>query len=729
MRSSIGTLLAISMLVVAAPTAAQGISSAPSTPATSTQGNPPAPAQAASTDEASPMPTNLVEFGGLFTNITGNVALFQRYRDVRTGPTLNRLRYERGTEEWQFQAFLENAGYRNQSYIANFQRFGKLQGAFAWDQIPLFYSTDTTTPFTSPSAGVFQLNDAFQTAIQNAQATTSIFAPDLTPFDLRSQRNTAFAVLDYWATQRLDLRWSLTSTGRTGAQPFGAPFGQANTVELPVPIDRRQNDMSASAQWSNDRGMARVAYDGSWFNNNIERLIWDNPLRVSDAPGLPSKGQTALWPDSTANTVSMSGSLALPARTRAFGYVSLGTWLQDEALLPFTINPTIARLALPRPTAEAKARIVATNYRLTSRPISKLWLNGQFKTYNYDNQTPRFLESQYVGLDSSVVNSSTGGTEPFGYDRHFVDVEASYTPLTFTAVRLAYGREHDQRTFRLFESTNEQTWRASLDSTGLTWGSLRLQYQHTDRVGHGLDEEVLDDIGEQISLRQFDISDRQQNRLTALVQVMPSASLGFNASLGIGNEHRPGAEFGLQDNDFRTLTVGVDLNQNTVFVLGAEYTFERYATLQNSRQANAGPQFNDPSRNWSTDFHENVQTLVSSLEVPRVAPRTSARIAYDYVHSNGRYVYVVPPGSTLTPPQQLDPLTNQIQSATVDVTYSLSRALSIVAGYWYARYTVQDFARSPGTLNSAFLPALIDLMYLNRPYRANTGSVRLVYKW
>ena len=321
--------------------------------------------------------------------------------------------------------------------------------------------------------------------------------------------------------------------------------------------------MNATAEWSNDRAMGRVAYDGSWFNNHIDRLIFDNPLRATDAAGLPSQGQQAQWPDSTAHTVSAAGSLALPARTRAFSYVSVGSWLQNDALLPFTINTAIAPLTLSRPTAEADARIVAMNYRVTSRPTTKLWLNGQFKSANYDNRTPRFLEAQHVGLDSSIVNVRnrrqravrvTSGTSSTSM-RHA-------RPLTFAAVRLGYGREHDDRTFRHFEATTENTLRASLDSTGISWGSMRLQYEHGERTGKGLDEEVFSDIGEQVSLRQFDISNRRRDRLMALVQVVPIASLGFSASAGVGQEHRPDASFGLQDNDLRTFSVGVDASSH-----------------------------------------------------------------------------------------------------------------------------------------------------------------------
>ena len=39
--------------------------------------------------------------------------------------------------------------------------------------------------------------------------------------------------------------------------------------------------------------------------------------------------------------------------------------------------------------------------------------------------------------------------------------------------------------------------------------------------GSGFDEQTLDDIGEQVSLRQFDISDRNSDRFSAIVQVMP----------------------------------------------------------------------------------------------------------------------------------------------------------------------------------------------------------------
>lgn len=78
----------------------------------------------------------------------------------------------------------------------------------------------------------------------------------------------------------------------------------------------------------------------------------------------------ALWPSSSSNAVSTAGSIKLPARSQATAYISVGDWTQNADLIPFTINSAIAPIPLPRPTAEADARITAMNYNLSSRPRS-----------------------------------------------------------------------------------------------------------------------------------------------------------------------------------------------------------------------------------------------------------------------------------------------------------------------------------------------------------------------
>ena len=105
------------------------------------------------------------------------------------------------------------------------------------------------------------------------------------------------------------------------------------------------------------------------------------------------------------------------------------------------------------------------------------------------------------------------------------------------------------------------------------------------------------------------------------------------------------------------------------------------------------------------------------------------RVGYDYVRSSAQYLYILAPASTLTPPQPLPPVLNRLQRATADVRYTLSRRLAVGVGYWFDTYDVQDFAFSPGTLNSPLIPAFVNLMYRWRPFNAHTGFIRLMYSW
>lgn len=679
-----------------------------------------------------------IDFGVRLTGGLDGVGRFQRFEDPRSRPSINRLRLARDHDDVLVEVAFDNVGRRDQRYAASFERVGKVRASFEWNQVPLWYSGVSASPFREASPGVFRLDDALQGAVQSRTSTVAAaYAGAVQPLDLRSRRDVATARVAYSATRRLDLSASFTSTARTGAMPWGASFGFNNDVELPVTVDHRTSDVSTAAEWSGPRGMVRVAYDGSFFDNAVETLVWDNPLRATDqthatayvAGDGTSQGRMALWPDSSSHTVSAAGSLALPARTRAFGHVSVGSWLQDARLLPHTINSAIAPIPLPRETAQGNARIVSMLYRVTSRPAPRLWLNGQFKLYDYDARTPHFAVNQYVRLDENVATSVTGGSEAFDLRRHFVDLDASFTPLRFVAFRAGYGREHDERTYRVFETTTEHVVRASIDGTGFAWGSLRLQYDHAVRTGDGLDEQVLSDIGEQVSLRQFDISNRTRDRVSAIVHVAPAGTIGVSASLSIGQEDRPEAAFGLQDNDLRAFTVGVNLTPRETVDVGVSYGFENLTTLQRSRQASPGPQFNDPTRDWSTDVTEDVHTWTAVLGLPRLTTRTALHVAYDYVRADALYRYVLPVVSTLVVPQQLPEVRNEYHRATADVRYTLTRRLALSAGYWLDKYVVEDFGRGEAALNTTLIPAFVNLMYQWRPYDAHTGRVGLIYSW
>jgi MtrB/PioB family decaheme-associated outer membrane protein len=693
---------------------------------------PPGQQQPAPQAPAAPLSPRVgsVDFGVRVNTIDGDPARFQEFRDLRDGAFIDTLRYARDGGTWQFSAAADNVGYRDQRYKAQVDRFGTFRASFEWNQIPWFHSVDTRTPWTEESEGVFRLPDALQASLQGQAASVPLVMQIAQQFETRVRRDIADLRLQYTTGLNTDWGVNVRSTRRTGSQPWGAGFAFALTTEQPLPIDQRTNEVNTGVEWANSRAMARLAYDGSFYSNDVPSIVWDNPLRLADIPSDSSQGRMPIFPSSSAHTVSGMGSIRLPGRSRAHGYVSIGSWNQDEPLLPHTINTAIASPPLSRQTAEAEARIVSANLGFNTRPITSLWLNARYRLYDFDNRTPPFIQPFYVRADVALAESALGASEPFGYTRNFLDLDASYTPLTFVAFRAGYGLEHDDRSYRFLEQTTEHVVRASVDSTGFSWFSLRAQYEYGRRTGDGFDEEALSAVNEQLSLRQFDISDRTRQRFSTIVQVMPTEQLGLTATVGLGTDDRPDTVFGLLDNDHNFYTIAIDYAVTDAAQFGGSYGRENYTTLQRSRQANPGAQFNDPTRDWFTDMDEHANTVTANVMLPTFAPRTSLQFAYDYTGSRSRYLYELAPNTTLATPEQLPPVRHAMHRSQADLIYDLTQQIGLGFSYWFDRYRVEDFAQEPEILEPLAFPGSgVFLGYMLQPYTAHTGWLRLIYRW
>ena len=117
-------------------------------------------------------------------------------------------------------------------------------------------------------------------------------------------------------------------------------------------------------------------------------------------------------------------------------------------------------------------------------------------------------------------------------------------------------------------------------------------------------------------MRHYDIADRTRNRFVGQVDLVPTEALTFSVSGGVGSDEFDDSYFGLQDADFRNVTLSVDYMTPNGFGVGGSYDYERYAGFQRSRSASPGqtpPQETDPNRNWTTDSTETVQYFRSTL--------------------------------------------------------------------------------------------------------------------
>lgn len=675
-------------------------------------------------------PSGTLDLGLRFTDISGDEARLQRFRDLGDGGFIERFRFDREGDRWFLDLSADHAGRLDQRYAAGFQHSDRLKVAFQWDQIPFFISRDTATLFSEERAGVLRIADGIQQGLQSGALQLSNVALQAGLFDTKSRRDIARLNVRFSPRSDVDVKLDLTNMRRNGTMPLGTLFSASNIVELAAPIDTRTTDVASGVEWTGSQGSLRVGYDGSWFDNRVSTLVWDNPLLFTDSASASSQGRYALPPNSTLHAVTTAGAVKLPAHSRMSAVATVGTWRQNDALLPFTINTALATIPLDRSTTDGNVRTLAMNYNFTSRPSRYVWLNARFRYYDFDNRTPEFHLQQRVAYDSSISASPVGRTEPLSYTRHNFDVDTSLTPLSFSAIRVGYSRDSTDRTHRIFERTTEDTVRASLDSTTPGWLTMRAIVERSRRTGGGFDQAALTGIGEQAAMRHFDIADRDRNRVTGLVQITPTPVIGVSASAAIGNDDYRNSGFGLRDSTSRAYSTTFDLTPGEAVAAGLSYSYERYTTLQNSRNAAPGVEFEDPRRNWGNDFADKVQTVTTNVDLRRLPRRSELRLAYDLTRSRATYVYVLPAGSTLTTPVQLPPVLNEIYTGTADYRMALTDRLAIGIMYRYERYNVDDFQLGPGPrVDPLVQPGSLLLGYVYRPYTANSGWLRLIVNW
>ena len=697
----------------------------------------PSPAQPETATSALLRPFSRIEFGGRVSDVDGDAARWQRYRDLRDGATLDVFRYVREADTWWVDIRGDHVGYRDQRYTIEGARAGKLKAFFQWDQIPLFISADTRTLFADQGDGVLRIDDSIQAGIQNGSVTLRDVASLAREFETRIRRDTATFELLYTATRALDVRFNLETYNRDGNIPFGATFGFSNAVEVPLPIDSRTTNASTAAEWTNDRGMIRVGWDGSWYDNKTSTLVWDNPIRITDSPTSgPMQGRMAIWPGNSFNTLNGAGSIALSPRNQLTGSLAFGWLRQDEALLPNTINAALPLPPIPRTSAEAEARTASAVVNFTSRLARRLGINARYRFDEFENNTPEFIRSGFVNYDTSVV-TRTSEPELFSRQGNSLDLEATLTLPRSTSFRVGYGFSDIDRTNRIYENTRENVLRASVDMVGNPLFTVRGLYEFSSREGDAFSQEVLAAANENPGLRHYDVANRDRNRVTLLLTAAPTTVLAFNASVAAGKDDYKETEIGLRDNTHQVYSLGVDLTPRESVWLAVSYTFEGYDSLLNQRQASTAALWTSPTAAWNLDTEDTARSVLASLDLLKIVRNTDVRLGYDYSRSRSVFGYSLPAGSTLRSPVPLPPVIYQWQRGTVDVTYSLSRRLGLGFVYWYDRYRVDDFALG-GEIDQGIAFPIVEpgqtspvntvlLNYLYRPYTANTAWVRLIY--
>jgi MtrB/PioB family decaheme-associated outer membrane protein len=746
----------------------------------------PAQGQAAQPPAAAAAPsgwTGTFDVGFRGNSIDGDEARFERYRDMRNGANVN-FQFGRQTDRWALEVGARNVGYRDGSYHVTY-RNSRLRVNLLFDQLPLNYGYYTRTPWTinEGETVTMTLPDDYQARAQaNYQlgipttaatmANGSIYSAIANPFDVQSRRDTIGVGLAYELNESLEAEVGVRSHSRTGNMPMGAAFAFTNAAELAVPLDDRTTDVEAGLQWASDRGMFRVGWEGSWYKNEFHDLLWDNPLRLTDynqnrttVTGFDPNGynnqngaalgRMPLAPDNTMQVVSALGMAKLTRTTSVNGNVALIWMNQDDTIIPWTTNPVVANPAvyalfpgltqLPRSTAEAEVRASNVGLNLRSRPHRLVNLSARYRYASHDNRTPVWDATNNVRFDAVPEDVPGFETEPYKITNNKLDLDASFSVLPRTSLRVGYGYGKMSKTYLVWRDLTDNTVRASVDTIGTEYLTLRAQVERTWRRGDNFHAEALANAGAQPASRLFDDAERTRTRATVMAVFTPLPILDITGSIMTGKDDYddPQQQFGLLESTNTGWGLGVNVSPNEMVSFGADFAREKYGTFQRSRNANPAPDpsWTDANRNWEMDNDQDTNNLGLYLDLNRALARTDIRFGYDYTDSGNVFDYGGPRIAGLSAANQfiaLPTIDFKWHRATFDVRYHINEQVGVGAGYWFEKFEENnDWATidslGPQGIRPETGAARIDWLgalttgYGVRPYQAHTGFLRVFY--
>src|SRR5690242_10087399 len=255
---------------------------------------------------------------------------FNEYQDVRDGFYVRRLDVKFDnvlhTKNY-FGLQSQSTLYHDQSYLASYGQYGKFKVQFRYDEIPHIYSDTTRTLFAQTSPGVYSFPALIRQTLQAATPANTIpnivntqVVPQLNFFTPAIYRKAGTISAGYNLNSHWNVNGMFFRESQKGARPIGLVMNGSPSaattggfgVELPEPINYFNNLVRLGADFGWRSLVVQGAYIGSFFQNNISTLTWDNPFRLTaEQVANPLTGAMALYPDNHANYFSFAAGTDL----------------------------------------------------------------------------------------------------------------------------------------------------------------------------------------------------------------------------------------------------------------------------------------------------------------------------------------------------------------------------------------------------------------------------------
>ena len=562
---------------------------------------------------------------------------YNEYRDIRDGLFLRRLHLDfedlLGSRDY-FHLQSQKAIYKDQSYLATFGQYNKFKVLFRYDEIPHIYTNTTRTLYTELAPGVFTIPTLTRNALQGIAASASLpstiqtqVVPGMSFITPRIERKAGTGLFGYNFSPDWNMLVSYSREHESGIRPIGQIFNSSPSAsltggfgaEVPEPIHYFNNTVVAKTEYTKEKWGVVAGYLGSFFENQVGELDFDNPFRSTDcvaptgctaATQGPAFGRVDLYPSNSAQYLNLAGAFDLAKHVRVMGSISPGWLRQNDAFLPYTSNALLLAQtpALPAASLNGSKQTLAMNYTVVARLFKNFEVKAGYRHYDYNNNTPVHSFTPVQGDIAAANPTSPEENTPFGFNKKNVEVTGNWYFAKKSSLKVGYEGEIFDRSHRDVSHSVENGLVAALDLVATKDLSLRLTYRHSNRSPEQYeDDQALNISGgipsDQPFSRRFDEAARVRDRgdLQVIYNVTDRLSIsGFGGTLQDNYNQQGGVNsatplnfiagttspyylYGVLKDLSYNAGSDIDFSLTNYMTLFGEYSYERYHKRMASR--------------------------------------------------------------------------------------------------------------------------------------------------
>jgi hypothetical protein len=381
-----------------------------------------------------------VEFGTIALTGDRKAAKFREYKDLDSGPYLNNFTFmiEQPKRAFHFDAVGGGVAQNDQYYGVDLGRYNTWRVRGSFSEIPHVFTSTYRSLWDGVGSDVLTLRGlrpGGTTDANTTQANMLLAISSTAASDLELERKRSRARFDLTLPANWKAFAAYTNERREGSRPFGAVFGGGGgggNIEIPESIDYNTQDVLAGLQFANSMTSLNLQVAASFFQNDIDTLMFENPLFITTntIQGVPSttftRGQFDLYPSNDYLNVKGEFGRRFPRflKSRFTGVVSFARSEQNDNLVPWALEPLTGgtingvstanawntTASLSRLSADARIDTTLVDLGIILNPAQSLAVKGKVHYFDTDNSSEFFACNPLTGQWGRLLNNGSGGS-------------------------------------------------------------------------------------------------------------------------------------------------------------------------------------------------------------------------------------------------------------------------------------------------------------------------------